>query len=190
MTGIYIDRILSITTMWTSKKSILSQIHGDPTGITNDLKELLRLEWLEKKDGIAKSGQKIILYRRIDMPQTLEQFKMIMKGFEDRKQFAIDEIKQMKYCITTPKTKKITKKGKDFLSRVQSELLDMAFMVTIRLKYQGTLKIEPQSLMNERVKVVEKYIDGVMKELKLFNNEKIIKEYFQNHTHQLTAFKI
>ena len=76
------------------------------------------------------------------------------------------------------------------MNRVQSELLDMAFMITIRLKYQGTLKIEPQSLMNERVKIVEKYIDGVMKDLKLFNNEKIIKEYFQNHTHQLTAFKI
>ena len=179
-----------MTCFWTPKGKILCSIGGNPTGITNDLKELLRLEWIEKKDGIADSGQKIILYRRIDMPQTLDQFKKIMEGFEDRKQFAIDEIKQMKYCITTPKTKKITKKGKDFLSRVQSELLDMAFMVTIRLKYQGTLKIEPQSLMNERVKVVEKYIDGVMKELKLFNNEKIIKEYFQNHSHQLTAFKV
>ena len=176
--------------MWTSKKSILSEIRGDPTGITKDLKECLRLEWLEKRVEVADSGQKYDEYRRIDMPQTLEQFKEIMTGFEERKQFAIDEIKQMKYCITTPKTKKITKKGKDFLSRVQSELLDMAFMITIRLKYQGTLKIEPQSLMNERVKVVEKYIDGVMKELKLFNNEKIIKEYFQNHTHQLAGFKI
>jgi hypothetical protein len=176
--------------MWTSKKSILSQIRGDPTGITNDLKECLRREWLEKEFGVADSGQKYDKYRRIDMPQTLEQFKKIMKGFEDRKQFAIDEIKQMKYCITTPKTKKITKKGKDFLSRVQSELLDMAFMITIRLKYQGKLKIEHQSLMNERVKVVEKYIDGVMKELELFKSDKIIQEYFQNHTHQLTAFKI
>ena len=179
-----------MTTGWTSKRVILSEIHGDPTGITKDLKECLRLEWLEKRVEVADSGQKYYKYRRIDMPQTLEQFKEIMKGFEERKQDAIQEIKQMKYCITTPKTKKITKKGKDFLNRVQSELLDMAFMITIRLKYQGTLKIEPQSLMNERVKVVEKYIDGVMKELKLFNNEKIIKEYFQNHTHQLTAFKI
>jgi hypothetical protein len=44
--------------MWTSKKSILSQIRGDPTGITNDLKECLRREWLEKEFGVADSGQK------------------------------------------------------------------------------------------------------------------------------------
>ena len=56
--GTYYDRILNLTSFWTPKGSILRSIGGDPTGITNDLKGLLRLEWIEKKDGISEKGQK------------------------------------------------------------------------------------------------------------------------------------
>ncbi len=176
--------------MWTSKRVILSTIHGDPTGITHDLKQLLRLEWIEKRDGIADSGQKIVEYRRKDIPQTLDQLENIMDTFENNKETAIEEMKKMKYCITTKNPKKISKKGKDLLSWIQSELIDRAFMVTIRIKYQGRLELLHPSVMNQRVKVVEKFIDEVMKELTLFKNDKIIQEYFQNHTHKLEPFKI
>ena len=179
-----------MTSFWTPKGNILSSIGGNPTGITNDLKGLLRLEWIEKKDGIAESGQKIVLYRRIDMPQTLEQFNNAMDNFDDNLEEAIKEMKKMKYCITTKNPKKISKRGKDLLSWIQSELVDRAFMVTIRIKYQGRLGLLHPSVMNQRVKVVEKFIDGVMKELTLFKNDKIIQEYFQNHTHKLEPFKI
>jgi hypothetical protein len=188
--GTYYDRILNMTSFWTPKGNILRSIGGNPTGITNDLKELLRLEWIEKKDGIAESGQKIVLYRRIDMSQTLDQLENIMTTFELNKETAIEEMIKMKYCITTKNPKKISKKGKELLSWIQSELLDSAFMVTIRIKYQGTLGLLLPSVMNQRVKVVERFIDEVMKELALFKNDKMIKEYFQNHTHKLEPFKI
>ena len=188
--GIYFDRILDLTSFWIGKSRILSSIRGDPTGITNDLKELLRLEWIEKQDGIAYSGQKIVEYRRKDIPQTLDQLDNIMTTFEDNKETAIEEMKKIKYCITTKNPKKISKRGKDLLSWIQSELVDRAFMVTIRIKYQGRLGLLHPSVMNQRVKVVEKFIDGVMKELTLFKNDKIIQEYFQNHTHKLEPFKI
>jgi len=179
-----------MTCFWTPKGKILCSIGGNPTGITNDLKELLRLEWIEKKDGIADSGQKIILYRRIDMPQTLDQFNNAIENFEDNRESAIKEMKKMKYCITTKNPKKISKKGKDLLNWVQSELLDRPFMITIRIKYQGRLGLLLPSVMNQRVKIIEEYIDDIMKELTILKNDKMIKEYFQNHTHRLEPFKI
>ena len=188
--GTYYDRILNLTSFWTPKGSILRSIGGDPTGITNDLKGLLRLEWIEKKDGIAESGQKIVLYRRIDMPQTLDQFNNAMKNFDADRETAIKEMKKMKYCITTKNPKKISKKGKDLLNWVQSELLDRPYMITIRIKYQGRLGLLLPSVMNQRVKIIEKYMDNVMKELSALKNDKMIKEYFQNHTHKLEPFKI
>ena len=190
MEGTYYDRILNMTSFWTPKGNILSSIGGNPTGITNDLKGLLRLEWIEKKDGIAESGQKIVLYRRIDMPQTLEQFNNAMDNFDDNLEEAIKEMKKMKYCITTKNPKKISKRGKDLLNWVQSELLDRPFMITIRIKYQGRLGLLLPTVMNQRVKVLEKRIDEVMKELTALKNDKMIKEYFQNHTHRLEPFKI
>ena len=188
--GIYFDRILSETSFWTPKRNILHNIRGDPTGITNDLKELLRLEWLEKQDGVAESGQKIVEYRRKDIPQTSDQLENIMITFENNKETAIKEMKKMKYCITTKNPKKISKKGKDLLNWVQSELLDRPFMITIRIKYQGRLGLLLPTVMNQRVKVLEKRIDEVMKELTALKNDKMIKEYFQNHTHRLEPFKI
>ena len=192
MIGLYFDRILNLTTDWISTPNLLRAISGDPTGISKDLQALIGsdLKWLEIQTVKSESGQNVNEYKRIDIPQTKDQFDSMMKFFEDNKQLAIKEIKKMKYCITTPKTKKITKKGKDFLKRVQSELLDMAFMVMIRFKYQDTLKLLPHSVINQRLQIIQNFVDSVMKELKLFNNEKIIKEYFQNHSHQISAFKV
>ena len=76
------------------------------------------------------------------------------------------------------------------LNWVQSELLDRPFMITIRIKYQGRLGLLLPTVMNQRVKVLEKRIDEVMKELATLKNDKMIKEYFQNHTHRLEPFKI
>ena len=176
--------------MWNSRTNILRNISGDPTGISKDLQELVGMKWLEMRTGKSESGQTVNEYRRIDIPQTKDQFDSMMGGLVDRKQFAIKEMKKMKYCITTPKTKKITKKGIRLLNWIQSELLDRAFMVMIRFKYQDTLKLLPHSVINQRLQTIQNFIDGVMKELTVFKNEKLIKEYFQNHTHQLAGFKI
>ena len=191
MIGLYFDRILNLTTKWNNRTNILRAISGDPTGISKDLQELLRLEWLKMRIVKSKNGQNVKEYQRIDIPQNKDQFDTMMKFFEDNQFKNLQkEMKKMKYCITTPITKKITKKGKDFLKKVQSELLDMAFMVMIRFKYQDTLKLLPHSVINQRLQIIQNFVNSVMKELKLFNNEKIIKEYFQNHSHQLTAFKV
>jgi hypothetical protein len=113
-----------------------------------------------------------------------------MNNLEASKQTALSEIKKMSNRITTKKTKKITKRGIRLLNWIQSELLDMTFMVMIRFKYQDTLKLLPHSVINQRLQTIQNFIDSVMNELTVFKNEKLIREYFQNHTHTLQSFKV
>jgi len=188
LTGIYEDRILNLTSKWTRRTNILRAISGDPTGISKDLQALVDRKWLEIQTVKSESGQTVNEYRRIDIPQNKKQFDSMMKFFEDNKQLAIKEIKNLNLIVT--KKGKLTKKIDALLDRIQSELLDMAFMVMIRFKYQDTLKLLPHSVINQRLQTIQNFIDSVMESLKPLKNEKLIREHFQNHTHQLAGFKV
>ena len=188
MIGIYEDRILNLTTRWTRRTSILRAIPGDPTGISKDLQALIDRKWLEKRTVKSQSGQNVDEYRRIDIPQNKDQFDSMMKFFENNKQLAIKEIKNLNLIVT--KKGKLTKKCEALLNGIQSELLDMAFMVMIRFKYQDTLKLLPHNVINQRLQIIQKFVDSVMESLEPWKNDKLIREHFQNHTHQLAAFKV
>ena len=90
----------------------------------------------------------------------------------------------------TTKNKKITKKGKELLAYIQSDLFDRSFLIMTRLRYQEILKMLPHTVINQRLQKIQKFIDSVMKELDKFENEELIKEQFQNHVHKLQPFKV
>lgn len=173
---------------WTKRPDILRAIPGDPSGISKDLQALLGLKWLEKRTVKSKNGQNVNEYRRIDIPQNKDQFDSMMKFFEDNKQLAINKIKDLNLIVT--KKGKLTKKCDALLDWIQSELLDMAFMVMIRFKYQDTLKLLPHSVINQRLQIIQNFVDSVMESLRPLKNDKLIREHFQNHTHQISAFKV
>ena len=129
-----------------------------------------------------------ILYRRIDKAQTQVDFDRLMELFESNKLIAIDEMNEIKPITTKKGT--LTKRGEELLDYVQSELLDRAFMVMSRIKYQDTLKLLPHSVVNKRLQRIDEFVDSVMRSLRPLNEEKLILERFQNHTHTLEPFKI
>lgn len=101
---------------------------------------------------------------------------------------AIDEINEMKTIVT--KKGILTKRGEALLDWIQNELIDRAFMVMTRLKYQDTLKLLPHSVVNKRLQRIDEFVDSVMKSLVPLKQEKLILERFQNHTHKIEPFKI
>ena len=104
----------------------------------------------------------------------------------------ISENSTMKLALKTITTKKgiLTKRGEALLDWIQAELLDRAFMVMSRIKYQDTLKLLPHSVVNKRLQRIDEFVDSVMKSLSPLKQEKLILERFQNHTHKLEPFKI
>ncbi len=180
----YDDRIFANTSTWISTNVLCRLVKGDKSHITIAIKHLLERGYLEKRtDGY------IIEYRRIDKAQSNDQFDDMMTNFEDNKQTAVNEIVLHNYPILTKKGK-LTKKADDLLDWIQTQLLDMAFLVMIRLKYQDTLKLLPHSVVNKRLQTIQNFIDSVMESLKPLKNEKLILERFQTHTHKLEPFKV
>jgi hypothetical protein len=187
-TGIYDDRILANTSEWISTNELCTLIKGDNTkikganGALRDLKDMGQLE--------TRTVGNLIEYRRIDQAIDNHQFDVMMASiFEYGKDIAFEEMKKMNYSMTT-KNKKITKKGKELLDYVQSDLFDRSFMVMTRLRYQEILKMLPHTVINQRLQTIQKFIESVMKELDKFEEPEIIKEQFQNHTHKLEPFKV
>ena len=185
MTGIYDDRILAFTSPidWISTNDLCSLVKGDQARIIPAIKALLRLEYLEMKtDGYVKR------YRRLDKAQSQEEFDRLMELFESNKLIAIDEINEMKTIVT--KKGILTRRGEALLDWIQSELLDMSFMVYSRIKYQDTLKLLPHSVVIKRLSRIDEFVNSVMKCLDPLKQEKLILERFQNHTHKLEPFKV
>ena len=183
MTGIYDDRILSFTNEWISTNELCRLVKGDKAGIIPAIKALVALDFLESR----QVGKKGIEYRRIDKAQSQESFDRLMELFESNKLIAIDEMNEIK-PVTIEGI--FTKEGITLLDYVQSELLDRAFMVMSRIKYQDTLKLLPHSVVNKRLQRIDEFVDSVMRSLRPLNEEKLILERFQNHTHTLEPFKI
>ena len=183
MTGIYDDRILSFTNDWINTNDLCRHVKGDKTRIIPAIKDLVDMGYLETKtDGYVKR------YKRLDKAQNQEDFDKLMELFESNKLIAIDEINEMK-TITTKKGI-LTKRGEALLDWIQAELLDRAFMVMSRIKYQDTLKLLPHSVVNKRLQRIDEFVDSVMKSLAPLKQEKLILERFQNHTHKLEPFKV
>ena len=178
LTGIYDDRILSFTNDWINTNERL--VKGDKARIIPACKELVELGYLDMKtDGYVKR------YKRLDKAQSQKQFDNLIDLFESNKLIAIDEINEMKTIVT--KKGILTKRGEALLDWIQNELIDRAFMVMTRLKYQDTLKLLPHSVVLQRI---DEFVDSVMKSLSPLKQEKLILERFQNHTHKIQPFKI
>jgi len=183
LTGIYDDRILSFTNDWINTNDLCRLVKGDKARIIPACKELVELGYLDMKtDGYVKR------YKRLDKAQSQKQFDNLIELFESNKLIAIDEINEMKTIVT--KKGILTKRGEALLDWIQNELIDRAFMVMTRLKYQDTLKLLPHSVVNKRLQRIDEFVDSVMKSLSPLKQEKLILERFQNHTHKIEPFKI
>ena len=184
-TGIYDDRILANTAEWISTNALCTLIKGDKTRIIPALRDLKDMGHLE-----TRTVGNLIEYRRVDRAIDNHQFDVMMASiFEFGKDTAFEEMKKMNYSMTT-KNKKITKKGKELLAYIQSDLFDRSFLIMTRLRYQEILKMLPHTVINQRLQKIQKFIDSVMKELDKFEEKELIKEQFQNHTHKLEPFKV
>ena len=181
----YDDKILGLTAEWIGTNELSRRAKADKQGISKSARDLKDMGYLE-----TRAVGNLIEYRRIDKAIDNYQFDVMMASiFEFNRDVAFDEIKKMNYSITT-KNGILTKKGKELLDYVQSELLDRSFMIMTRLKYQEALKMLPHTVVDRRLQKIQKFIDMVMKELDKFEEKELIKEQFQNHIHKLKPFKV
>ena len=82
----------------------------------------------------------------------------------------------------------LTNDGKELLDHIQDQV-DRAYVVIVRMNYQAKLRLITQRTANERTERLQQHIDKIMTALTSKYDNKLIKEYFQNHVKNL-QFKI
>jgi hypothetical protein len=173
------DKILEFTPEWIHSNDLFRKLDCNKAKFTKEIKNLLDKDYLQFK----QVGNRYY-YKRNDSGDNEVGFLGIMKVKEANQKYELDEIKKLPtigYLI-------LTQEGKDLLEHVQGEV-DMAYIVMVRMNYQAKLRVITQRIADERTKQLQNYIDKIMLELTKKYDNKLIKEYFQNHEKRL-EFKI
>ena len=188
-----INKILEFTPTWISNNDLFRKVGGNKATFTKEIKNLLDQDYLQFK----QVGNRHY-YKRNDNGDSELGFASIMKLFEDNQKTELDAIERLTtigYGIYNVNESghgqwenTLTNEGKELLDHIQSEV-DRAYIVMVRMNYQSKLRVITQRIADERTKRLQQHIDKIMTALTSKYDNKLIKEYFQNHLKRL-EFKI
>ena len=127
------------------------------------------------------------------MPQTDEDFQLILKTFEINKKIILDEIKKLQYNLRTDTRSrsrsgsyKLTRRAKDLFKQVQAEI-DSAMVVMVELRNQELLESIPRTTVNRRLQSIQKIMNTIFNALDKFDDQEIIQEHFQFHIQKMNS---
>ena len=189
----YTNKILELTPTWISTNQLIEKMHGNKTLILENIKSLESDGYLVmKQEGNKK------LYKRDDNGDSELGFTSIITMMEWNQNVELDKIKELNtisygiYVVNENGYEQweneLTNDGKELLDHIQDQI-DRAYMVMVRMNYQAKLRLITQRTADERTKRLQDYIDKTMTALTSKYDNKLIKEYFQNHITRL-EFKI
>ena len=188
-----IDKILEFTPTWISTNELFLKIGGNKSAFLRKLKQAESDGYIDmKQEGNKK------LYKRNDNGDSELGFQSIITMMEWNQNVELDKIKELNtisygiYVVNENGYEQweneLTNDGKELLDHIQDQV-DRAYMVMVRMNYQANLRLITQRTANERTERLQQYIDKIMTALTSKYDNKLIKEYFQNHVKNL-QFKI
>ena len=188
-----IDKILEFTPTWISTNELFLKIGGNKSAFLRKLKQAESDGYIDmKQEGNKK------FYKRNDNGDSELGFQSIITMMEWNQNVELDKIKELNtisygiYVVNENGYEQweneLTNDGKELLDHIQNEV-DRAYMVMVRMNYQANLRLITQRTANERTERLQQYIDKIMTALTSKYDNKLIKEYFQNHVKNL-QFKI
>jgi hypothetical protein len=189
----YTNKILEFTPEWISTNELIKKIGGNKTLILENIKSLESDSYLDFKQVGNKK-----FYKRDDNGDSELGFTSIITMMEWNQNVELDKIKELNtisygiYVVNENGYEQweneLTNDGKELLDHVQDQV-DRAYMVIVRMNYQAKLRLITQRTADERTKRLQQHIDKIMTALTSKYDNKLIKEYFQNHITRL-EFKI
>tara|TARA_Y100000389_G_C17269222_1_gene417061 strand:+ start:212 stop:772 length:561 start_codon:yes stop_codon:yes gene_type:complete len=175
----YDDLILKNTSNWRATKDIVKRIGGDKTAIIQACKRLVEIDYLETNPNKNK-----IMYRRKNTVQSEFNFITMMNNFEVNQKKELNALNQFSTLLMKD-GKRLRQKSIDVLEHINEEV-NRAYMVKIELNYQKKELWIPQKVADERIKIIEEYIEkirnSIIKKHKNIQTVKIIQKYFENNS--------
>ena len=188
-----IDKILEFTPTWISTNELFLKVGGNKSAFLRKLKQAESDGYVDMK----QEGNKKI-HKRNDNGDSELGFQSIITMMEWNQNVELDKIKELNtisygiYVVNENGHEQweneLTNDGKELLDHIQDQV-DRAYVVIVRMNYQAKLRLITQRTANERTERLQQYIDKIMTALTSKYDNKLIKEYFQNHVKNL-QFKI
>ncbi len=186
MTTKYDDKIFELTGNWKLTNDIVRKIGGDKTAISNALKILELIGYLQTKPDKNK-----LIYKKNENAQSEFNFLKMMEFFESNQKIKINFIKQIPTIMKLDNVR-LREKSLDLLERIQDDA-DRAYLVMIQNRQHEDIGILSTQITQERKKILISYVNKILNALLDKYPQKHIrvpiKKYFQNNSAKF-EFKI
>ncbi len=186
MTTKYDDKILELTGNWKLTNDIVRKIGGDKTAISNALKILELIGYLQTKPDKNK-----LIYKKNENAQSEFNFLKMMEFFESNQKIQINFIKQIPTIMKLDNVR-LREKSLDLLERIQDDV-DRAYLVMIQNRQHEEIGILSTQITQERKKILISYANKILNALLDKYPQKHIRvsiqKYFQNNSAKF-EFKI
>jgi MinD-like ATPase involved in chromosome partitioning or flagellar assembly len=186
LTTKYDDKIFELTGNWKLTNDIVRKIGGDKTAISNALKILELIGYLQTKPDKNK-----LIYKKNENAQSEFNFLKMMEFFESNQKIQINFIKQIPTIMKLDNVR-LREKSLDLLERIQDDV-DRAYLVMIQNRQHEEIGILSTQITQERKKILISYANKILNALLDKYPQKHIrvpiKKYFQNNSAKF-EFKI
>lgn len=182
MTTKYDDLILKNTQNWRSISDITKKVGGDKSEVMKACERLVEIDYLQTNPNKNK-----IMYKRKNELQDEFNFLIMMDKFEANQKIELNRLKQIPTLMMTD-GERFRSKGIELMENIL-EQIDRAYMVKIRLKHQKEIELISSNVANNRIKILDNYIEKItialMNKHKEEHTIKAIEEYFQTHNKKM-----
>ena len=186
MTTKYDDKIIELSGNWKLTNDIVRKIGGDKTAISNALKILELIGYLQTKPDKNK-----LIYKKNENAQSEFNFLKMMEFFESNQKTQINFIKQIPTIMKSDNIR-LREKSLDLLERIQDDA-DRAHLVMIQNSQHEEIGILSPQTTRERKKTLVSYVNKILNSLLAKYPQKHIRvpiqQYFQNNNAKF-EFKI
>ena len=186
MTLIHNDYILFCTDQWAEIKNIVEKCGGIESEVIDSIHRLEIMGFLE-----SRSMRNTFYYKKIDRPQTREEFALMMENFISYQKFEIESIKTIPTLMLTDGSQfGFTTEGLKLLEHIQEEIYRI-FMIITRVDHYDKIRTLQHPIARQRIKKLENHVNKIMNVMldsyKDVRSNVALQEYFKNHTGKLNS---
>ena len=184
MTLIHNDYILFCTDQWSEIKNIVERCGGIESEVIESIQRLEIMGFLE-----SRSMRNTFYYKKIDRPQTREEFSLMMDNFISYQKSEVESIKTIPALMLSDGSQfGFTAEGLKLLEHIQEEI-DRIILMISRIDHHDKIRTLQHPIARQRIKKLEKHVNKIMDVMldsyKDVRSYVALQEYFKTHTEKL-----
>ncbi len=186
MVMIHDDYILFSTSQWIELKVIVERCGGNESEVVESIQRLSYMGFLESRN--LKNN---LFYKKLDKPQTHDQFSLMMDNFLEYQKFEIELIKKIPTIMLSDGGRfGFSNDGLKLLEHIQEEI-NRVTMTISKIDHFDKIRLLQHPIAQQRIKRLQNHINRIMDTMldsyKDVRSNVALQEYFKTHTGKLNT---